>query len=293
MSRILAHPILACAILCSASLSSIAASPIADEPPILISLRVIQIDQDQLSGEDLDQGIAALSYSGVPAGFRGELPEGHAPVPDAVAELTLTTQSADGSSTVLKTPAMGMGFVFNGSAIKLGERTCPVSDSSMNLPEPGASDSPSPAGSPTADPAFKVLTAPRLLVNPGQQAELTVGRPVTYLEPTADGLFRALDLQESFEGLTFKTVANHDAEGRVVLSSLDLTLSEVSSRLPVPGLNLDAGRPLMRTAEVTATMTLPDGMAAVVPFMDGGARPKLRLLVLISAKDAKGEPGAR
>ncbi len=246
------------------------APALAAGEPVLLEVRVLQVDPDRVPEDEAPEGLTGLSYTGLPANYDGELPKGHAALPPTAprADLTIRTLHADGSTTEFASGASGLGYVRADGTITYAGKTYSVA-----------------LGTEQPDAPFRSIAAPKIATNPGQQGEIAMGRPVRYLEPVDGGLFRAAEVHDVFEGLTVRSKASRTADGTITIDELEVTLSEVESRLRIPELNLEVGKPTIRSSTVSAAMQIPEGMVAMIPFVDGADSPRLRLVVLVRVKN--------
>ena len=115
-------------------------------------------------------------------------------------------------------------------------------------------------------PGVDVLSSPRLRVRASQEAEIHIGDELQYMERRDDG-------EEHNPGDTFvlKTLKGGDSAGihlavevkpegedRVMLS-VDLAISVMAERMPIPGVDLDVGLPMLTSTSVHTQSVTPLG----------------------------------
>lgn len=244
----------------------------ADDRPISVEIRVLQVSPER-TGDEAD--LTSLKSNGIDVLYKGELPRGFPALPEPPkVSLDIDTQQPDGSSAHFKADASGLAYVPADGEITLGGKTFKIS---------GSADQ--------RESAFRSVASPRVAVNPGQKAEIVMGRTLRYLEPVEGGLYRAVDATNAYEGLKAAATASRTGEGGIQIDELSLTLSEVHSRERLPELALDVGKPRMRSSTLTATkVRIPDGKFLMVPFHDAAESPQVNLIVLIALADMPQQP---
>ncbi|MCG3128986.1 MAG: hypothetical protein CHACPFDD_03882 [Phycisphaerae bacterium] len=136
-----------------------------------------------------------------------------------------------------------------------------------------------PAG---GDAPWKVLTSPRIIVLVGQQACVSVGRPVPYLEKRDDGSLILRYANETPEGATVNVKVERGDEASVRFSEIRLRVTRVTSREAIADVPLDVGRPIMDARETTLGLTLERGQAAIIPLPQNEQDPPI--FVLLTAR---------
>lgn len=137
------------------------------------------------------------------------------------------------------------------------------------------------------DLTTKTIAAPRVLCLPGQPARLTVGKPVTYMEPAGNGLFREVKNEELFEGLTLKIHGDCNANDPDVIDvkELSVRLSECIDRAPLEGSDLKVGQPTIHTTSLNVAFSIRSGMCAVLPLPhDNEDQPAFVVVVKIDRR---------
>lgn len=134
----------------------------------------------------------------------------------------------------------------------------------------------------TGDPPWKLLTSPRIIVLVGQQASVTVGRPVPYLEKRDDGSLVLRYADETPEGATVSVNVERGSEVNVRFSEIKLRVTRVMSREAIADVPLDVGRPLMDARETSLGLTLERGQVAIIPLPQNEQDPPI--FVLLTAR---------
>ncbi len=244
----------------------------ADDRPIVVEIRVLQVSPERV---DEEADLASLKSTGIDVLYKGELPKGFPALPEPpTVSLDIDTQQPDGSSTHFQADALGLAYVPADGEIALDGKTFNIG---VNADQP--------------ESAFRCVASPRVAVNPGQKAEIVMGRTLRYLEPVEGGLYRAVDAPDAFEGLKAAATASRTSDGGIQIDELSLTLSEAHSRERLPEIALDVGKPRMRSSTLTATnVRIPDGKYLMVPFHDAARVPQVNLIVLIAVADMPQQP---
>ena len=111
------------------------------------------------------------------------------------------------------------------------------------------------------------IASPRVVVLLGEsfQVEITSQQPIEYFERRVDGLFEFKKSDEK-TGLTLFGTVEQGKDECVILRDLTIKLSSVENRVPIEGVNLDVGRPLVRTRERVLTVAVKLGELQGVLF---------------------------
>ncbi len=109
---------------------------------------------------------------------------------------------------------------------------------------------------------IEVLTAPRIVVPAGEEAQLRIGSAAQFLELRDNDCFTVETLPpDASPGFNLELVAEGGPpeEDGAETVSLDLTLrvATIGERQPLPGVTLDVGRPKILTQEINSRYTYP------------------------------------
>ncbi len=129
---------------------------------------------------------------------------------------------------------------------------------------------------------FSVLSAPRVLVLDGQEAMVSIGQAVEYLEPAGeDGLFRVVTSEDASEGVSFTVTPKLRTDYSVLMDPIEFEFREIAERERVDGLNMKhVGKPVMRTVTQRASVIVGPDETVLIPVMhsDFTERPLLLLV---------------
>lgn len=113
---------------------------------------------------------------------------------------------------------------------------------------------------------WTVLSAPRISVLPGQPAAVSVGREVPYMEMSDDGCLRVATDAKASEGIWLDVTADAAADQTVLIRSLNLRVSQVTGRTPIPNVPFDVGAPLISTREMNTSFNIAADKVALLRF---------------------------
>lgn len=132
----------------------------------------------------------------------------------------------------------------------------------------------------SASPPWNVISAPRLLVNLGQEAMVSVGRPVEYMTKDDDGCLRVVSTDGITEGMELHLTAAKILEKGIRFTGVTLKVSRVESRRPIDGVPFDVGVPVVDTRETQLDLTLDDGRLAMMPLPTRAGEPVITVFLL-------------
>ncbi|MFG0292396.1 MAG: hypothetical protein ACF8MJ_04500 [Phycisphaerales bacterium JB050] len=117
------------------------------------------------------------------------------------------------------------------------------------------------------DSPFTLVSTPRVLVLDGQEAMISIGQAVEYLEPTdEEGTFRVVTSDDASEGIAITVTPRLRPDGTILLDPVEFEFREVASREPVEGLNLqNVGKPVMRTVSQSASVVVAQDETVMIP----------------------------
>lgn len=145
---------------------------------------------------------------------------------------------------------------------------------------------------------FSVLSAPRVLVLDGQEAMVSIGQAVEYLEPAGEeGLFRVVTSEDASEGVSFTVTPKLRADHSVLMDPIEFEFKEIAERERVDGLNMKhVGKPVMRTVTQRASVIVGPDETVLIPVMhsDFTERPLLLLVrprVMLDAPEPQDATG--
>jgi len=134
-------------------------------------------------------------------------------------------------------------------------------------------------------PPWTVVAAPRLLVQSGQRASVSVGKSVWQLVKQTDGCLKAEEAPGAMEGVTVDLMLAWVKPAEMRFSEITLRSSSVAAREPMADVPLDVGKPIMETRETNLGLTLDQGKIAVIPLPE---RPDdAPILVFLTASPQK------
>ena len=145
---------------------------------------------------------------------------------------------------------------------------------------------------------FSVLSAPRVLVLDGQEAMVSIGQAVEYLEPAGEeGLFRVVTSEDASEGVSFTVTPKLRTDYSVLMDPIEFEFKEIAERERVDGLNMKhVGKPVMRTVTQRASVIVGPDETVLIPVMhsDFTERPLLLLVrprVMLDAPEPQDATG--
>ena len=139
---------------------------------------------------------------------------------------------------------------------------------------------------PPAGSGIELLTAPSLRVRANQAAAMRSGSTVQYLEQTKEGCYAVRTLPADISPGIFLDLVpgagSKDERGvETVELDLKLRISTIGERAPVPGFQLDVGRPIVRSKETASRYRYRLGRWNLVTSYITREPEKETLLVLI------------
>ena len=101
------------------------------------------------------------------------------------------------------------------------------------------------------------IARPKIMVLAGQAFQMEIGsrQPIEYFERRPDGLFEFKKSDEK-TGLSLSCTVEEEKKGCVLLRDLTIKLASIENRVPVEGVSLDVGQPIVRTQESVLTVTI-------------------------------------
>lgn len=112
-----------------------------------------------------------------------------------------------------------------------------------------------------------LLACPSILVEAGKTASIFVGGKVEYLEPEKlpSGELRFRTKEEGPSGARLAVVIRPDEGGKTLGCDLDLSVTTVTGREPVPGSALPVGKPTLETTALKCALHFPPSTPALIP----------------------------
>lgn len=150
--------------------------------------------------------------------------------------------------------------------------------------ENGALKFEAPSGKATA----KVVSAPRIMSLIGQEAQISVGRPIAYLERGNGDCLRLCETQGASEGLTLKLTVDHADAHACHFSNVAISVSRVAGRESLEGVPLEVGRPILDTRTTQLSLTLARDQVATLPLPPNTGEPTI--LVFLTAAPVERQP---
>lgn len=134
-------------------------------------------------------------------------------------------------------------------------------------------------------PPWTVVAAPRLLVQAGQRASVSVGRNVSHLVKQPDGCLKLEESSGAMEGVTVDLMLAWIKPEDIRFSEITLRASSVAAREPIPEVPLEVGKPIMETRETNLGITLDKGKVGVIPLPERA--DEAPILVFLTASPEK------
>jgi len=132
-------------------------------------------------------------------------------------------------------------------------------------------------------PSATVLAAPRVLVTGGATATIQTMTRQTfqYLEPQGEDAFRLVTTSPKELGVEITvTVLRGEGGGDVFrLAPLEAKSTTMDGREPIPGVNLDAGRPIINSRSVRIETRVSAGQVRLIPLPSEGRLTAVALRV--------------
>lgn len=120
------------------------------------------------------------------------------------------------------------------------------------------------AGTDEVPANWNVLTAPRVMVYPGQSGSISVGHQVPYMEMADDGCLRVVENSAASEGISVEVTADVGPDQTVLIRSLRVKISQVLDRTPIPGVPFDVGAPVINTRETQTSFRIAADKVALL-----------------------------
>ena len=136
---------------------------------------------------------------------------------------------------------------------------------------------------PPANDKIEAIASPRVILLPGERFTIGLGsqQPIQYFEPRPDGLFELKTMEEQ-PGMAIEGWVETHGPDRVLVRDFALALRSIEKRLPIEGVNLDVGAPLVNAREWrTSIMLQPDRDYGVQLTTEGYGFLLLRLKVQV------------
>ena len=134
-------------------------------------------------------------------------------------------------------------------------------------------------------PPWKLISAPRLIVKSGQKASISVGQQVAYMTQREDGSLVVERSQDAFEGLSIELRASISDERSISIDNLNIKVSRVVGRQPIPDVPFDVGRPIIRTTATSASLNVSPDQVAVFRLPQAGDEQDIEpIVIILSAK---------
>lgn len=113
---------------------------------------------------------------------------------------------------------------------------------------------------------IRILSTPRLIASDKQQAALSIGEGVHYMEKVEGGLYRLKTLDsENGPGLFFNVTPTIGDNGIDIILALDFRLARIVKRVAIPEApELQVGMPIIDLQQMTASVVVKNGEAAVL-----------------------------
>jgi len=105
-----------------------------------------------------------------------------------------------------------------------------------------------------------LLSSPKVIVLSGTPFEIWIGseQPIQYFEKLPDGRFE-LKTMAGKTGLGVSGAVESAQPGQVILRDMTIQLRSIESRVPIEGVDLDVGQPIVVSRECKASLCLSPG----------------------------------
>ena len=134
-------------------------------------------------------------------------------------------------------------------------------------------------------PPWKIIGAPKIVSAINQDAEISVGRPIAFLEKGGSDCLQLKYAPDAREGLTLKLRAERIDARESRFSSIEVKVSQVTGRQPVDGVPLDVGRPIIDTRETSLSLTIAVDQIAVIPLPQAPGEPAVLIFLTAAMAD--------
>lgn len=177
----------------------------------------------------------------------------------------LLTVNSDRITVISPEPAVQLG---KAARVDFGGLTMSLDDDVITWN--GDTDPPDESG-------IEVLAAPQLAVWNGQEAELRISSgALEYFERQEDGRFALRRTPEDQQpGLTLAATVHADKAAGAVTLDCRLRIVRCTKRLPLPGVSLDVGPPVIEQQETRTSVVLNPGDWCLLSGLASGAPPKV------------------
>lgn len=103
-----------------------------------------------------------------------------------------------------------------------------------------------------------LITSPKLVLNSGETAAISLGsdQALEYFAAKGQGLYELKKMQTPAIGLSIKTLAQKESNGRIHLENMTITSRLVETRKPLEGTTLNVGEPVVSIREYKADIHL-------------------------------------
>ena len=235
---------------------SLPASPTGDTKAFLVSIDVYRVQPEAA----LDKVTLRAPEATLKSEPKDNAPN-HGTSGDAKPRYSMTFREAEFTAKGLTLRATADGWTWN------------------DKPEP-------PAGA-----AIEKIAAPKICALPAQEFSVFIGSeiPIQYFEKTPQGLFALKELKE-WTGVKLKAAVEPSGEGEVLIRDLSVQVRTVGARVPLEGVKLDVGPPVVAASELTTTVKAPRDCYTGLIF-GGESQGVILLRVKVSAAPAAEKPG--
>ncbi len=140
------------------------------------------------------------------------------------------------------------------------------------------------------------ISSPRVVVIQGESFEIDIGsrQPIEYFERRPDGLFELKKLEGKPLGFYLSAVVEEGKANKLVLRDLTIRLRSIESRVPIEGVSLDVGPPVITSRESVLTLSVqPDQSYGIILSTEGYGYLLLRLWAGVVTPDRLSGSGRR
>lgn len=128
------------------------------------------------------------------------------------------------------------------------------------------------------DAVWNELSAPRIISYVGQAAAVNIGAKVPYMVKRPDGSF-VLEQGEA-EGLHVELQVGEATAAGVRIDRLEVKLTQLVGREPIPDVSFDIGKPCYRTRHMRVALRIAPDKVAIIPL----TVEQEQLFILVTAR---------
>lgn len=134
-------------------------------------------------------------------------------------------------------------------------------------------------------PPWNLVAAPQIVAAIAQEAEITIGRQVTYLEKNGPDCLVVRESPDAFEGVSVKLKVERASDREIRFSNIELNFSQVTGRQSVEGVPLDVGRPIISSRATSLGLTIAPDQIASIPLPQSPGEQTLMIFLMAAKND--------